>query len=58
MPLLELYGKKPDGAIDKRVIAGMTGWIIFFPTDAPQMGRWSATGLSCRSRLIPNSTTL
>lgn len=44
MPLLELYGKKPDGAIDKRVIAGMTGWIIFFPTDAPPDGTLVCNG--------------
>lgn len=44
MPLLELYGKNPDGAIDKRVIAGMTGWIIFFPTDAPPDGTLVCNG--------------
>ena len=44
MPLLELYGKKPAGAIDKRVIAGMTGWIIFFPTDAPPDGTLVCNG--------------
>ena len=53
MPLLELYGKNPDGAIDKRVIAGMTGWIIFFPTDTPPDGTLVCNGAELSTSAYP-----